>query len=235
MNSLKYLKLYVLLLLFQSSASIAGLITVEFQGSLNFVESGLDTEFRIGDTVRGWYSYETVNPVDILADNDEIARYHVLTGYVLSVSGQSWVSSHNGYIQVRDRPTTSPSFPSEERYSVVQQVFSSTGINRNDLYLTSLGTKAISGINELSGIELPSFVPFDASDYSFRFLFGRPGNDFLQMEADIASISVISEPSVAYLFLLGVFGIVMRNGLKVNQADTINRTALIGSLEGKGA
>ena len=99
---------------------------------------------------------------------------------------------------------------------MVQRVFEADNGGRNDLYLTALYTNAITGRDELNGIGLPDYVPFDVSDYSVRFLFGMPSNGFLQLDAKIKSIAVVPDPPITQLFFLAVLGLVLRKGLIIN-------------------
>ena len=99
--------LVVLAILTQTNAAVAGLITVGFEGNISFVESGLSADFSLGESVYGHYAYETLNPTSVLS-NDEIARYHVLTDFQISIGSNSWSSMDDGYIQVRDRHASVP-------------------------------------------------------------------------------------------------------------------------------
>jgi len=209
MKHYQLLPLYLFLVLFQSGPTYAGPIFLEFSGTLNFIQSELNSDFSLGDTVTGSYRYDTFNPFDVFPENDEIARYHVLTGFTVNVANHSWTSIDDGYIQVRDRLPTSP-FPLEERYSVVQQVFSAdSSSTRDDLSLVSVYTDAITGMNELDGIGLPDFVPFTASDYMVRFSFNSAFNGRLQMDAELDSISLVSEPSAISIFIVGIITLVL--------------------------
>ena len=170
-----------------ASNILASIVTVEFEGVVSYLGSGLETEFFLGDPVRCTYRYDIANPINVL-ENDEIARYRALTSFELIVAGYIYESTSKGYIQVRDRLPTSP-WPTEERYSVVQSGLEAKNGGREDLRLATLFTDSIFGRNELDGIGLPDFVPFQPADYSGRIWFGSFPNS-TALSLSIHSINV---------------------------------------------
>ena len=52
----------------------AELVTIEFEGKLNFVWSELNTDLEVGDVFRGSYTYETTGATNILYREDVSAH-----------------------------------------------------------------------------------------------------------------------------------------------------------------
>ncbi|GBE07816.1 PEP-CTERM motif protein [bacterium BMS3Abin11] len=143
--------------------------------------------------------------MDVLPDNLAYGRYYVVNEFDLSVGNFSWSSLSLGYIQVRDVLPTSP-FYREEAYSVVKfGGFSPSTGSLDDIWVTT-AFAAVLGSDELDGIGLPDFVPFDASLYSYRLLFGSFRNS-LQLSGTIDSIEVVPEPATLALFGIGLAGL----------------------------
>lgn len=190
-----------------SNSSQASLLTVEFEGLLNQA----DTELIFNGNERFWgsYTYDLSLDEDALPDNDKIGRYFSIVHYELTLGSNQFIKGGAvGYIQVADRTRLGLPSPDDEWINVVQRGFDTVNpfVNGFWLYQAAFSAAKINSF-EIDGIGLIDYIPFNASDYSYKLLFTSRDYGFLQANGTITKMAIksVSEPgNLGSIVLLSV-------------------------------
>lgn len=196
----------VFLFLFSSFCSSAQ-VTVEFSGTLEYVDTELQSDFSISQLLSGSYIYDD-SITDYFPSNHEIGRYYSITDVTIEIGSYVWRKSQpsgNGSIQINDRDPTL-THPTDESYMIFNQGFTSLNyVNQNLLFFDIINDPLINS-NYFSGDGL-SEPKIPAQMNRARLSFYNSG-DNLQMHARLSKFSAaksVPEPSGLVLFIISYF------------------------------
>lgn len=187
-----------------AGAAHAALVTFSFEGNVNAVGTPISSDFHVGDTFQGSYSFNSLTPDRDSRSN--VGAYTLANG-MFTVSGKSYVMGGGTAGGIRIVSNASPGF--RESYVVDFTAVGPSAGNGN--YIPGAFALSLEGRNHFLNDSLPLTPPslsgLAGNDISFRLNFISGGARFVGGEITSLSLTAVPLPGAVLLFGSGLLGL----------------------------
>jgi len=193
---------------FANSAQ-AALLTGNYSGTVTFVPTELSSEFSVGDTISGTYTFESTTAARA-GSTMNFAAFDALTSASYTVGSYTATSAAAPEIQVDD-------VMNADRYGIVSRAsegLTGADVNGYSLSFASFRLDDSTGTAINNALILPTMLDFNDFDSSGFFItFGSVQNGFYTVSGELDSFeitdpSAVPEPSTLILASLGGVGLI---------------------------
>ncbi len=188
-----------------ASSAQAAMLTANYTGTVTFVPTELSSEFSVGDTITGTYTFESTTPARA-GSTMEFAVFDALTSASYTVGSYTATSAATQEIQVDD-------VLNADRYGVVSRAsdgLTGADVNGLSLFFASFRLDDSTGTVFNNALILPTSIDLNDFDSTGFFLSFGPtqAGGFPTLSGTIESFSIVPEPSTFVLASLGGLGLV---------------------------
>lgn len=215
--------LAALLISFSSLIARADIITITFSGTVDFVDPFIGSQFSVGQSLTGSFSFDSTALPRPGSDN-QFAVYDSLTNLNFTIDSYAASSSGAPEIQVDNDPPA----PFSDRYAVVSRDTDGlVGPNVNGFQLTSFAFRLDDLQNSAfsSALTLPTSLDNNLFENRQFFLFFVDGSidqgASVSGTLDVANVTAVPVPPGIVLGLVGIGCLAIRRRCHAPAGDVV--------------